>query len=380
VDMPTLTWTDRLGRSYSYQPHEAAPIADAEINLAGEAVLALSEATRSLGQLPELPRSGIAAVLYRSESAASSIIEGIAAGPRRVLEAEFAGEYEIDDEIGKRVVSNLEGLRDATATPWPATSTDLLRWHRMLTTGHPRMRAADIGKYRTEQNWIGGDDSGPRRASFIPPAPAELEWLIEDLVAFCSRTDIAPLLQALIAHARFEVIHPFVDGNGRVGRMLLQHVLVGRAGLARPLPLSVPWSRNPAGYIAGLQAYESGDLGTWVETASGSVIEAVEWTRSVDEDIGALLSDLAGRSGSRGNSVASRIIADLPAYPLLDGPTVAERYGVSPQAAQGALKRLEQKAVLTRRSLVRRSRPVGRPRQVYSSTELIDLLERLATL
>lgn len=378
--MSTPTWTDRLGRSYSYRPYEAVPIADAELNLADEAVLALSEATRSLGQLPELPRSGIAAVLYRSESAASSIIEGISAGPRRVLEAEFAKQGEIDDEIGNRIVSNLEGLRDATATPWPAASIDFLRWHRMLTMGHPQMRAEDIGKYRMEQNWIGGDDTGPRRASFIPPAPSELGWLLGDLVAFSSRTDIAPLLQALVAHARFEVIHPFVDGNGRVGRMLLQHILVGRAGLKRPLPLSVPWSRNPGRYIAGLQAYQSGDLGAWVEMASGSAVEAVEWTRLVDADIGALLNDLAQRSGARGNSVAAQIIADLPAYPLLDAPSVAERYGVSAQAAQGALKRLEQRTVLTRRSPARRSRPVGRPRQVYSSTEFIDLLDRLTTL
>lgn len=378
--MPTPTWTDRYGRSYNYRPYEAVAIAASEIDLSGDAVFALSEANRALGRLPELPHGGIAAVLYRSESTASSIIEGIAAGPRRVLEAEFAEEGEINDEIGSRIVSNLQGLRAATATPWPATSDDYLRWHYLLTAGHPQMLAKGIGSYRTEQNWIGGDDSGPRRASFVPPAPSELPWLLEDLVVFCGRTDIAPLLQALVAHARFEVIHPFVDGNGRVGRMLLQHVLVGRAGLMRPLPLSVPWSRDPARYIEGLRAYQAGDISSWVETASESVVDAVLWTRSVDTEIEALITELGRRSGSRRGSVASRIIADLPEYPLLDGPSVAERYGVTAQAAQGALRRLEQKAVLSRRSLAKRSRPVGRPRQAYSSTELIELLDRLTAL
>ena len=115
------------------------------MSLSGDAGLALAEASRRLGEVPALPLAGIAAVLYRSESSASSLIEGLAAAPRRVLEAEFAEESEIHDEIGTRIIKNLHGLRDAVSTPGPPKSDDLLRWHQILTAGHPTMRPSEVG-------------------------------------------------------------------------------------------------------------------------------------------------------------------------------------------------------------------------------------------
>ena len=375
--MSTHVWTDRIGRSYSYEPYAAEPIADADLVIGGDAVLALTSAVSAIAAIPRPPLAGIAAVLFRSESSASSLIEGIGAGSRRVLEAEFAGEGEINDEIGRRVVSNLDGLRAATATSWPATSEDFLHWHHLLTSGHPQLHPGQTGAYRTEQNWIGGDDLGPRHAAFIPPPPEDLPRLIADLEKFCARTDLAPLLQALIAHARFEVIHPFTDGNGRVGRMLLQHLLVKQANTAGPIPISVPWARNKDRYVAGLRAYQDGDVDRWIEFAAGSVLVSVEWLLAVDSSVGELLAKLRSIARVRGTSIAARIIADLPSFPLLDGPSVAARYGVSAQAAHAALSRLEHRGVLVRRSFSRRRRPVGRPRQVLASPKLIALLDEL---
>lgn len=379
-DMSTLIWTDHLGRSYPYKPYAAEPIAGAEMTLSGDAGLALAEASRALGSVPALPLAGIAAILYRSESSASSIIEGLTAGPRRILEAEFADDAEVHDEIGTRIVKNLQGLREAISTDRPPRSEDFLRWHRILMEGHPTMRDGYAGRYRSEQNWIGGDASGPRRASFIPPAPEAIGTLIDDLVRFCARSDIAPLQQALVAHGRFEVIHPFVDGNGRVGRMLLQQMLVHRLGLPSPVPVSIPWSRNKDRYVAGLRAYQEGDVDAWIEFASGSVIEAVAWMRSATDGISAVLDELRSRARTRGNSVAARIIDDLPTFPLLDANSLIERYGITAQAAHGALGRLETNGVLTRRAFIRRTKTRGRPRQVFTAPDLIAILgELLAT-
>lgn len=377
LDMSTLIWTDHLGRSYPYEPYSAEPIAAAQMKLSGDAGLSLAEASRALGSVPALPLAGVAAILYRSESSASSIIEGLTAGPRRILEAEFADDVEVRDEIGTRIVGNLQGLRDAISTARTPRSEDFLRWHRILMEGHPTMREAHTGQYRSEQNWIGGDPSGPRRASFIPPAPEAISALIDDLVQFCGRSDIAPLQQALVAHGRFEVIHPFVDGNGRVGRMLLQQMLVYRLGLPSPVPVSIPWSQDKDRYVAGLRAYQEGDVDAWIEFACGSVIEAVAWMRSATEAMSAVLDELRSRGRTRGNSVAARIISDLPNFPLLDANSVIERYGVSAQAAHGALGRLEAQGVLTRRAFIRRTKTRGRPRQVFTSPDLIDALSRL---
>lgn len=371
--MSSYLWTDNLGRTYEYEPYDPQPIAGASLSLSEPAALAVAEASRRLGTIPELPGAGIAAVLFRSESSASSIIEDITVGPRRILEAEIATAGETRDPIAERIIGNLGGLRDALGTPFPAVSADYLRWHRLLTEGHPRMRPADIGAYRSEQNWIGGDAYGPRNAEFIPPRPEHVESLVGDLAAYSARTDIAPVVQAVVTHARFEVIHPFTDGNGRVGRMLLQHVLAGRTGITTPIPVSIPWSRDKDRYIEGLRRFQAGDTDGWIEFACSSIVAAIDWMHAAEQQIASLLADMAERSRARGESAASRIIRDLPVHPLVDADSVAARYGITRQAAHEALSRLGEDKILTERSFSKRAKG-GRPRQMFSSAELIDLL------
>ncbi len=376
--MSTHIWTDLVGRTYEYEPFAAEPIADLEIATSEATTFAIAEASRALGMVPSLPGAGIASVRYRSESSASSIIEGIAVGPRRIFEAEIARDDEIRDPIAERIIGNLAGLRDAFTTPFPATPGDYLRWHRVLMEGDTRLEPGNIGAYRTQQNWIGGDSYGPRNAEYIPPPPENVASLTEDLARYTTRTDIAPIVQAMVAHARFEVIHPFVNGNGRTGRMLIQHVLAGRLQIPAPVPVSVPWSRDTDSYIAALRAFQYGDLDRWIEFAAMSIVDAVQWMHTVAHRVSALIDSLEERSRSRGNSVAARVIRDLSARPLVDAETVANRYGVSRQAALEALTRLSEDGVLGERSFSRRTK-AGRPRRMFSSTELIDLLSEIIT-
>lgn len=367
-----LLWTDQLGRSYEYAPYAADPIAEVPVSFSSETTLALAEASRVLGSVPELPMTGVATVLFRSESSASSLIEGVGPGPRRVLEAEVAAAEEVNDEQARRVVGNLEALRDAISTHIPARSEDILRWHRRLMKDHPEMRPEVVGAYRTEQNWIGGDAFGPRGAAFVPPRPEEVEPLMQDLVAFCARTDLTPVAHAALAHARFEVIHPFVDGNGRVGRMLLQQLLLRRSERDSPVPVSIPWSKNTPRYVDGLRSYQSGDVDSWLQFASLSVIEAGDWMKQMTGRLQSLLSEYRDRLSTRGRSVTARVIEDLPEHPIVDTQAVAARYAVTPQTAHTALVRLGQVGVLSERAFARRKR--GRPRRAFAATELIDLL------
>jgi len=365
-------WTDALGRTYEYTPHSPELLADAEIGFSSEVALALAEASRALGSVPRFPLAGIATALYRSESSASSLIEGVGPGPRRILEAEFADLDELNDEPARRVVGNLEALRTAISTPVPARVEDMLTWHRLLMEGHPRMRPETIGALRPEQNWIGGDSFGPRDAEYIPPSPEDVPRLLEDLAGFSARTDLTPVALAAIAHAQFEVIHPFVDGNGRVGRALLQQLLVKRAGLDAPVPVSVPWSRNTDRYISGIRSFQDGDADSWLLYSSWSVIEAVDWMKEMAKRVEDLLDRLRKRVETRGRSVTAKVIDDLPMHPIVDTQTVAQRYGVTPQTAHEALLRLSESDVLIERPLSRRKK--GRPRRVFAATELIDLL------
>jgi Fic family protein len=238
--------------------------------------------------------------------------------------------------------------------------------------GHPSIRPETIGLLRTEQNWIGGGSFGPRDAEYIPPPPEDLRSLLEDLVSFSTRNDLTPVALAALAHAQFEVIHPFVDGNGRVGRALLQHLLVNRAGLDAPIPVSVPWSRDTDRYIMGLRAFQDGDTDSWLIFASWSVIEAVDWMRGMTEGVEELLDRMRGRIETRGRSVAAKVIDDLPLHPVVDTQTVAERYDVTPQTAHEALVRLSEAEILVERPPSRRKK--GRPRRVFAASALIDLL------
>ena len=365
-------WTDSLGRTYEYTPHSPELLASAEIAFSSEVTLALAESSRALGSVPRLPLAGIATVLYRSESSASSLIEGVGPGPRRILEAEFVAADEVNDEPARRVVGNLEALRAAISTPVPARVDDMLTWHRLLMEGHPRMRPETMGAVRTELNWIGGGSFGPKDAEYIPPPPEEVLRLLEDLVAFSARTDLTPVALAALAHAQFEVIHPFVDGNGRVGRALLQQLLIKRAGLDAPVPVSVPWSRDTDRYIAGIRSFQDGDAESWLLFAAWSVIEAVDWMKQMVNRVNDLTDRLRSRVETRGRSVAAKVLDDLPLHPVVDTQTVAERYGVTPQTAHEALVRLSEAEILVERPLSRRKR--GRPRRVFAATELIDLL------
>ncbi len=372
MEAQALRWTDQFGRTYQYSPYDASLIGDAQVDFSSDATLAVAEASSSMGSVPALPAAGIASVLYRSESSASSLIEGVGPGTRRILEAEIAGEAEIDDEEARRVVSNLEALRDAMETEIPAKPDDFLRWHRKLMEGHPRMAAESIGAFRAEQNWIGGDSSGPRNAEFVPPRPEDVPTLIDDLVVFCARTDLAPVAHAAIAHARFEVIHPFVDGNGRVGRLLIQQLLRRRLTLPSPIPVSAIWAEDIDRYVHGLRAYQEGDVDSWLQFFSLSVVRAVDWMTDISERIAGLIEDFQARVDTRGESVTVRVIEDLPEYPIVDSQAVANRYGVAPQSAHAALVRLEEVGVLSERAFARRRR--GRPRRMLAATELIDLL------
>ncbi|MGQ0847733.1 MAG: Fic family protein [Actinomycetota bacterium] len=368
----SLTWTDQLGRTYEYTPYEAELIGDLLVDFSPGATLAIAEASSSLGSVPALPAAGIASVLYRSESSASSLIEGLGPGPRRILEAEVAVETEIEDEAARRVVSNLDALRDATESALPIRLADILRWHRKLMEAHPHLSPESSGSFRSQQNWIGGDAFGPRNARFVPPRPVTVPALIDDLVTFCARTDLAPVAHAAIAHARFEVIHPFIDGNGRVGRLLIQPLLRRRFALPSLVPISVIWSQDTNRYVEGLRTYQEGDVNGWIEFFSVSVIQAVEWMVDMMKRIVALLADFHSRVETRGESVTARIIDDLPEHPIADSPTVARRYGVTPQSAHAALLRLEEAGILRERTFARRRR--GRPTRAFAATELIDLL------
>jgi Fic family protein len=196
---------------------------------------------------------------------------------------------------------------------------------------------------------------------------------MRDLVTFVNGSDTDPVTQAALAHAQFETIHPYGDGNGRVGRLLVLWVLSRRLDVAVPPPTSVLVARDPGGYLAGLYWFRTGETTRWVEWFA-HVVEAaadasLDWAHEVDRVLTAWRMQLAN---VRADAAAHRVLDLLPAHPVLTVETVATFLGASASATRTALQTLEEREILTRYD-VPPSGP-GRPRQWWLAHELANLV------
>jgi len=226
-----------------------------EETLASErALLAVAQAdTDAEGHSAALSR-----FMVRSESVASSKIERISASARDYAKA-LAGNK--SNASATSMVAASTALHELVTTVGASGEFSL----DQLTSAHRLLMADDpaegdfAGRFRDMQNWIGGSDHSPRGALHVPPDPGRVDELMLDLVTYLNRDDIPVLVQAAIGHAQFESIHPFTDGNGRIGRALVSAVL-RRRGVTRNavVPLASGLLALRDSYFAALGAYRLG--------------------------------------------------------------------------------------------------------------------------
>jgi Fic family protein len=373
---------DRLsGRSFRLDGEVAADVADAEAAI-----------TRFNAQALSLVNSeSVARLLLRAECVASSRIEGLEVGGRRLLRAELARSFgeEPEDVTAAEVLNNIGAMSfaiDALARGRAVRVEDLLEVHRRLLAG-TRMEQHG-GRLRSEQNWIGGSDFNPCSAEFVPPPPEEVAALLEDLCAFCNDASLPAVAQAAIAHAQFETIHPFVDGNGRTGRALI-HVVLRRRGLApRVIPpvslVLATWARD---YVAGLTATRyRGAAGSpaahqavngWVGLFAAACRRSVADAEGYEQRIRSLQTEWRRRLGRvRAGSATELLIDALPGAPIVTVSGATELIRRSGQAVNEAIGRLAEAGVL-------RQITVGRRNRAFEASDLIeaftDLERRLAS-
>ena len=333
-----------------------------EVSQAEAAVRHLVGGSRHLLSLETLSR-----LLLRSESISSSRIEGLVVGHRRLSEALFDEEH--SRSVERSVVAHVRALAEAIQIGTRAgrlTVDDVLHLHRILLSDED----AAAGRLRDEQVWIGGGAT-PRTADFVPPPEDEVPALLDDLVVYCNRDDIPPLVQAAIAHAQFETIHPFTDGNGRVGRCLVQLIL-RRRGLADTYvpPISVVLASNARAYVAGLVDFREGRIERWVSLFSASTRIAVDGVTRLVEAFAELQGEWVERVGRpRRNSSTARLVGELPGIPVVDVSSAASALGVSYQAASWAIADLEEAGIL------RPLRPYARRNRVWSAPQVFGLLD-----
>lgn len=364
-----------VGRTFRLEGSVAADVADAE-----RAIATLDATAAALANTEALAR-----LLLRAESVASSFIEGFVVGGRRLLRAEaarVAGETDID-VTADEVLGNIDAMTWAVkslSTAEAVTVDGLLHVHERLLA-RTRLRE-HAGQIRSVQNWIGGSSFNPCSAAFVPPPPDHVEELLADLCAFVNDDALPAVAQAAIAHAQFETIHPFVDGNGRTGRALI-HVVLRRRGVAPRIlpPISLvlaTWSRS---YIEGLTATryrgraESSaaheGINSWIGLFAAACRRAVDDAVAFEEQVATIQQDWRAATGAvRRGSAADLLIGALPGAPVVSVSSAADLIGRSYQATNEAMTRLEAAGVVRQVNVGRRNRAFEAPAIIDTFTAL----------
>lgn len=371
TDVPVL-WRGR--RVLAFVP---LPLAQRDLALHPDTVrrtaTAAAQVATAASDLPpdHLP---LARLLLRSEGIASSYVEGVTAA---VVDVVLAGQPGAREHTSAAwVAANLTAVTEAVADAATGRALDvgaLCDWHRTLMTGAPAP-AGQVGVLRAEQGWIGG--TSPLDAHLVTPPAEHLEALLADLVGYVNRDDVDPVAQAAVAHAQFELIHPFGDGNGRVGRVLIAWLLTRRLRLLTPPPVSTLIAADVGGYAAGLVQFRFGEHDRWVRWFADAVAGAALAQRSLVTTVGRLRAQWAGRLAGcriRSDSSAWRVLDLLPAHLVLTAQVVAREIGVPVKTAHVALRQLADAGVLTVHGVTQPSGR-GRPARLYVSAELLGLV------
>jgi Fic family protein len=309
---------------------------------------------------------GLGRQLLRSEALASSQIEGLSISHRKLAEAEFGdlANYKAREIVG--TVRAMERALEIGAAPGPLTVESIEAIHREIAMVPPLDKIA--GQIRDDPSWIGGID--PSSAEYVGPPAGEVRGLLDDLCRFMSRDDISPVAQAAIAHAQFELIHPFGDGNGRVGRCLIQ-VLFRRRGLAPRFlpPISIVLGSNKDAYISGIEEFRQCAVDSWVAYFARATESAALQSREFSEEVEALQSDWrALLQPARADSAALALVDLLPRYPIVTAAAAEGDIDRSRRATLTGLERLADIGVLTRH----RNQKKG---DSWEAKELFALLE-----
>lgn len=359
------------GRYRWYLP---SGLADVDLSLDPDVVQDVVRAERELflagdAALESGGIEGIARLLLRCESVASSHIEGLSIGARRLLRAELF-EEEPDslrfDESALAVLGNIHAMSDAITLAdggAPITVETICDIHRSLC------RKTNIeqfgGVVRTRQNWVGGSSYNPLSADYVPPAPEHVGALLDDLASFCNRDDLSAVEQAAIAHAQFEAIHPFVDGNGRTGRALM-HLVLRRRGVcpvfAPPISLVLATEREEYMALLGRMhvddaAAEHEAVNEWVSFFASCASVACAESMRLAQDLSEMEAMWRESLGTvRAGSALEAIIGEMRGIPVFSVNSMRRLCGRSQPAVSEAVKRLLEAGIVRVTSKGKRNR------------------------
>lgn len=347
-----------VGQLRGYCAFIPEPLPPASLDVSGAMAIALSKADVALGRLDgavgTLPHPELFTAMYvRREAVLSSQIEGTQASMDDLLaaEARLSGEQPIGDvnEVINYVAALNEGIERLQTLP---LSSRLLREIHARLMRDVRGGHATPGEFRTTQNWIGPAGATLTNAVFVPPPPETVADHVADLERFLhAPSELALLIRIGLAHAQFETIHPFVDGNGRLGRLLITFLLCENNVLAKPvLYVSLALKKRRQEYYERLQAVRDWDdweawLVFFLECVTEAAEDAARTVRNIlalrEEHRDAVVTALGARVGK-----ALILLEGLFRDPYLEVNQAAQTLGVSFVNANNIVAEMERLGIL----------------------------------
>jgi Fic family protein len=363
----------RVSSGYrAYVPQALPPPIEWSTALAAALSAADRAVARLAGEGRRLPNPHLLIRPFvRREAVLSSRIEGTQATLGELLAAEAGAAVERSPadlrEVGNYVVALEYGVERLRKLP---LSLRLVReLHERLMRG-VRGDAATPGEFRRSQNWIGPAGSTLANASFVPPPPDLLMDCLGAWELFLHDDTLPPLVQTALAHSQFEAIHPFLDGNGRVGRLLITLLLIAKGVLPSPLLYLSAWfeATRPEYYARLTGVTERGEWEEWLlyflAGATGQAEDALDRIRRIDE----LLARWRERIVKAPSRLPERALELFVQNPFWTIKKMAERLGVAFTTAQRAIDRLESAGIVALAGEAKRNR-------VYCARALLAILE-----
>lgn len=350
------SWDDECPRTITVAqtvpPHVGDLAIPALDSATGEA---LAEAARAVNDLRDraTETTGVlghlSAVLVRADAVASSQIEHITTSSEALVVALADLSDDDPDRSPYPSATDLVAANVTVALSPQRESEDLTedwfhRRHRSLLAADPEMERRHLGAWRDCAVWIG---QIRQAADFEGPPWDQVPVLMDDLVRFAARRDVHPIVHAAIAHAQFETIHPYVDGNGRIGRLLIGRLLDPRPTAATaPVPVAHGLLHNPNGYVGGLTAYRRGDLDDWITVFATAVTDGAHAAVRLVARIAEIASDYRKRVRTRQGSAVSQILDGLLGTPAITAGEIQAAYKLTPGRASQILHQLADAGIL----------------------------------
>ena len=363
-----MTRAERSAVGHTYQAAVPAKIADLDPLVASDVLAQAEEAVAEMRAFDAESSSAgevgaFASILLRTESASSSQIEQLTASARAIAEAEATHAGGGNAAV---IAANVDAMVAALALAERLDVAAIEEMQRALL----ELTTPELVGLRSEPVWIGGGGSTPLTADFVPPAGARVRPALDDLIEFVARDDLPVLTQAAIAHAQFETIHPFADGNGRTGRALVHALLRAKGVTTRvTVPVSGGLLQEKGNYFQALTDYRTGRLEPIVSAFARSTLRAVHHGRVMGQRLSDLKEEWRRTIRARSDSAVWRLLDILIAHPVLDAQTAADQLNISVTNTHRHLEVLRVAGVLVSSNHYKSRRMLWRAPQVL---EIVD--------